>query len=175
MIDRSQGVSVSGTLSDEIMATSGVSYGSGVLSLLLFYVYIDEMLSLPECSSFFCFADDTNLACLGEDIFSNYQEDIDKLFTLEAENDLALNVEKWAYLQISENCECFQYWVQLIRAVDKTNYLGIEISSNLKWSKHVRANLPKAQNVFFLIKNQSRCSLLKNLRLLNDKRVQSIN
>ena len=149
MIDRSQRVSVSGTLSDEIMATSGVSYGS-VLRLLLFYVYIDEMLSLPECSSFFCFADDTNLACVGEDIFSNYQEDIDNLFTLEAEKDIALNVEKWAYLQIYDNCECFQYWVQLIRAVDKTNYLGIEISSNLKWSKHVRAKLAKAQSFIFL-------------------------
>ena len=155
MIDRSQRVSVSGTLSDEIMASSGVSYGS-VLRLLLFYVYIDEMLCLPECSCFSCFANNTNLACVGEDIFSKCQEDIDKLFTLEAENDLALNVEKGACLQISENCECFQYWIQLIRAVDKTNYLGIEISSNLKWSKHVRAKLAKAQKFYFSL---THCSL----------------
>ena len=56
--DRSQRVSVNGTLSDEIMFTSGVPQGS-VLGPLLFLVYIGDMLSVPEFSSCFCFADDT--------------------------------------------------------------------------------------------------------------------
>ena len=78
--DRSQRVSVNGTLSDEIMVTSGVPQGS-VLGPLLFLVYTDDMLSLPEFSSCFCFADDTKLACAGEDMFSKCQEDLDRLFT----------------------------------------------------------------------------------------------
>ena len=36
----------------------------------------------------------------------------------------------------------------LIRKVDKTSELGIEISSNFKWSFHVRAKLAKAQRSF---------------------------
>ena len=129
--DRLQRVSVNRTLSDEIMVTSGVPQGS-VLGPLLFLVYID-MLSLPEFSSGFCFADDTKLACAGEDIFSTCQEDLDELYTWAADNALTFNVDKCVYLQVSEKCDSgFSIGSNLIRKVDKTSDLGIEISCNLK-------------------------------------------
>ena len=148
--DRWQRVNVNGTLSDEIMVTSGVPQGS-VLGPLLFLVYIDDMLSLPEVSSCFCFADDTKLACAGEDMFNKCQEDLDKLFTWAADNDLTFNVDKCVYLQVSEKCDsCLSIGSNLIRKVDKTSDLGIENSSNLKWSIHVRTKLAKAQEVLII-------------------------
>ena len=141
---RSQQVSGNETLSDEIMVASGVPQGS-VLGPLLFLVYIDDMLSLPECSSCFCFADDTKLACAGENMFSKCQEDLDKLFIWADDNDLTLNVDKCVYLQVYEKCDSgFSIGSNLIRKVGKTSDLGIEISSSLKWSIHVRTKLAKA-------------------------------
>ena len=99
---RSQRVSVNGTLSDEITVTSGIAHEGSVLGPLLFLVYIDDMLSLPERSSCFCFPDDTKLACAGEDMFSKCQEDLDKLYTWAAENYLAFNVDKCVCLQVSK-------------------------------------------------------------------------
>ena len=91
------------------MVTSGVPQGS-LLGLLLFLVYIDDMLSVPEFSSCFCFADDTKLACAVDDMFNKCQKDLDKLFTWAADNDLTFNVDKCVYLQVSE--KWFEYWVQ---------------------------------------------------------------
>ena len=145
---RSQRVSVNGTLSDEIMVTSGVPQSS-VLGPLLFLVYIDDMLSVPDFSSCFCFADDTKLACAGEDMFNKCQKDLDKLLTWAADNDLTFNVDKCVYLQVSEICDSgLNIGSNLIRKVDKISDLGIEISSNLKWSNHVRTKLAKAQRSF---------------------------
>ena len=63
------------------------------------------MMSLPESSSCFCFADDTKLTYVGEDMFSKCQEDFDELFTWAAENDLAFKVVNCVYLQVSEKCK----------------------------------------------------------------------
>ena len=60
---------------------------------MLFLVYIDDMLSLPEFSNCFCFVG-TKLACAGEDMFNKCQEDLDKLFTCAADNDLTFNADK---------------------------------------------------------------------------------
>ena len=132
------------------MVTSGVAQGSFSGSLLVL-VYIDDMLSLPEFSSCFCFADDTKLACAGEDLFNKCQEDLDKLFTWAADNDLTFNVDKYMYLQVSEKCNMgLSIGSNLIRKIDQTNDLGIEISINLKWSIHVRTKLAKAQRTLII-------------------------
>ena len=162
--DRSQRVSVNGTLSDEIMVTSGIPQGS-VLGPLLFLVYIDDMLSLPEFSSCFCFADDTKLACAGEDMLSKCQEDLDKLFTWAAENGLTFNVDKCVYLQVSKKCDGgFSIGSNLIRKVDRTSDLGIEISSNLKWNIHVRTKLAKAQRSFNYLRHNVPYSLPNSVK-----------
>ena len=132
------------------MVTSGVPQGS-VLGPLMFLVYIDDMLSLPEFSSCFCFADDTKLACAGEDMFNKCQEDFDKLFTWAADIDLTFNVDKCLYLQVSKKCDSgLSIGSIMIRKVDKTSDLGIEISPNLKWRIHVRTKLAKAQRCLII-------------------------
>ena len=49
---------IDGFLSDEQPITSGVPQGS-VLSALLFLIYIDDLIPVPEYSQVYCFADDT--------------------------------------------------------------------------------------------------------------------
>ena len=89
------------------------------------------------------------MACAGEDMFSRCQEDHDKLYTWAVNNDLTFNVDKFVYLQVSEKCDSgFSTGSNLIRKIDKTSELGIEISSNLKWSIHVRTKLAKAKRSF---------------------------
>ena len=91
------------------------------------------MLSLREFSSCFCFADDTKLACAGEDMFNKRQEDLYKLFTCAADNDLTFKVVKCVYLKVSEKLESgLSSGSNMIRKFDKINNLGIESSCNLE-------------------------------------------
>ena len=82
-------------------------------------------------------------------MFSKCQEDLDKLFTPTAENDHAINVDKYVHLQVSAKRDSgFSIGSNLIRKNDRTSDLGIEISSNMKWSIRVRTKLAKAQRSF---------------------------
>ena len=123
------------------------------------------MLSVPEFLSCFCFADDTKLACAGEDILNKCQKGLDKLFTWAADNDLTFNVDKCVYLQVSEKYDSgLSIGTNLIRKVDKTSFLGIEISSNLKWSIHVRTKLAKAQRGFNYLRHNVPYSLPNSVK-----------
>ena len=55
-------VRIDGYLSATVDITGGVLQGS-VLGLLLFLLYIDDMLSIPENSTCYRFADDTQNFC----------------------------------------------------------------------------------------------------------------
>ena len=145
---RKQRVNINGILSDEVTITSGFPQGS-VLGPLLFLVYIVDMSSLSETSSCFCFADNTKLSCASSDFFTDCQRDLNKLVDWSSVNSLKFNAEKCVYIHISEAHQCdFKIDQVSLQKVHNTTDLGVEICSILKWSRHIRNKLTKAQRSF---------------------------
>ena len=154
---RKQRVNINGILSDTI--TSGVPQGS-VLGPLPFLIYIDDMSSLPESSSCFCFADDTKLSCATSDFFTDCQRDLNKLVDWSSENSLKFNAEKCVYIHISEAHKCdFKIDQISLQKVHNTTDLGVENCSNLKWSRHIRIKLTKAERSFNCLRHNAQYSL----------------
>ena len=158
--NRSQSMVVDGVKSDSAPVLSGVPQGS-VLGPLLFLVYIND---LPECvSSDTClFADDTLLhrPVVSPDDTVALQADLSALEEWERKWNMDFNPSKCEVLHITNkrnpvDSEYHLHGVQL--GVTKAGkYLGVTISPNLTWNKHIDIAVKKA--------NGSQAFLQRNLR-----------
>ena len=138
---RTQSVVVEGEESDQVRVSSGVPQGS-VLGPLLFLLYIND---LPEGikSQVRLFADDTavylTVDCLDDS--RALQQDLDKLQRWEAAWDMEFNPSKCQVLHItrSRRPTQSQYILhgQVLEATSSARYLGVDISSDLSWNKHI--------------------------------------
>ena len=75
---RRQRVKVGNSLSDVSDLSSGVPQGS-VLGPILFLIYIDDKLVIPEFSNVYCFADDTKIVYSSESCLRAVQSDLHAL------------------------------------------------------------------------------------------------
>ena len=158
--NRSQSMVVDGVTSDSAPVLSGVPQGS-VLGPLLFLVYIND---LPECvsSGTGLFADDTLLhrPVASVDDTAAIQADLSAIEEWERKWNMDFNPSKCEVLHITNkrnpvDSEYHLHRVQL--GVTKAGkYLGVTISPNLTWNKHIDMAVKKA--------NGSRAFLQQNLR-----------
>ena len=140
-IGRSQTVVLEGECSSEVPVTSGVLQGS-VLGPLLFLLYIND---LPNSisSQVRLFADDTAvyLAINNLQDCASLQNDLDKLVHWENLWDMEFNPSKCVVLVISKKKHkfIFNYRLhgQILEVVDSAKYLGVSISDDLSWNKHI--------------------------------------
>jgi ribonuclease P/MRP protein subunit RPP40 len=154
LTNRSQSVILDGTTSNKVMVTSGVPQGT-VLGPLLFLVYIND---LPHnmSSSVRLFADD----CILYRPISNtgdclkLQHDLQSLVQWEKDWQMCFNVKKCFVMTIShkKTNTGFNYSMgqQVLERVSDYPYLGVTISDDLSWSKHinnVRASANKTLGV----------------------------
>ena len=72
---RRQRVKLDGVLSESLPVISGVPQGS-VLGPLFFFIFLDDLIDVPEVSKVFCYADDTKLLCHGEFCLNSAQNDL---------------------------------------------------------------------------------------------------
>lgn len=137
---------VSGALSSKLPISSGVPQGS-VLGPLLFLIYFKDIPSSTDASSAL-FADDTLLYrtdCRGNDqcvLSSN----LGQFSRWSARNKVLINASKSADLSLgvkSQECRC-SLEGQILPKVDDHVHLGILVSCDLKWSKHIANLIRKA-------------------------------
>ena len=158
LIGRRQSVLVNGDMSDEVPVTSGVPQGS-VLGPLLFLLYIND---LPEniVSQVRLFADDTAVyITVKNDTEENtLQEDLNRLQKWEHTWDMEFNPSKCTVINITRSKTPYKssYTLhgQTLATVSDAKYLGVCITSNLSWNKHInQVTATAGQTLNFIKRN----------------------
>ena len=145
-----------GVQSKATEVTSGVPQGT-VLGPLLFLVYINDM---PEIisSTARLFGDDSlvyRTICTEEDQ-ALLQEDLDKLQKWERDWLMQFNPDKFEVIRITNkrNPLTNKYCIHgtELKTVKDAKYLGVTVSSDLLWNKHVDNTVKRATTSFHLLK-----------------------
>ena len=165
--DRYQCVVLDGEKSDACPVLSGVPQGS-VLGPCLFLMYINDM---PETikSNIRLFADDTimYLTISNQSDCQDLQSDLTKLESWEREWLMAFNPDKCEVIRITKKKDPIIYDYKLhgitLQTTKNAKYLGLNISDDLSWSKHINQTTAKGNNTLRFIKRniQTRNSKIK--------------
>ena len=145
-------VRVNGVFSPCHDVLSGVPQGS-VLGPLLFLVYISDLGKNAKTNITF-FADDTKLYCDSAQQCNDMNEDLKSVETWADAWQMKLNVSKCAVLGLGSNNPNNLYHLygsQLQRAQDQRD-LGVTISADLKWEKHITSIVKRANSLIYLSK-----------------------
>ena len=162
LTNRKQCVVVDGEFSNEVMVTSGVPQGT-VLGPLMFLIYVNNI-GKGLSSRIRLFADD---ALLYKEIRSQedadiLQDDLSKLERWSVVWQMSFNPQKCTVLRVHRKRNPVRSNYQLLghtlEESQSSKYLGVEISSDLKWNSHIDAITSKAnQTLGFLRRNLQKC------------------
>ena len=159
LCQRTMRVVVEGTASHKIKVTSGVPQGT-VLGPLLFLCHINDLPSTVN-SQVRLFADDClvyrEIKCTNDHIA--LQSDLHALEKWSQKWGMSFNSSKCTVL--SQNTKSSRFYTingNILKNVSHTPYLGITISDDLKWDKHIGNVTSKANSTLGLLKrNLNKC------------------
>ena len=162
--NRNQEVIIDGTTSSSTPVHSGVPQGT-VLGPLLFLLYINDLPeSISPGSDTGLYADDSALSTemtSARDV-KTLQEDLDRLQDWERKWLMEFNPGKCQAMRVTnkQNPGKPEYTIhgQQLEAVTHAKYLGVTITKDLKWSRHITETTRKADNTrAFLARNIKGC------------------
>ncbi len=140
---RIQYVEYNGATSRSRSVSLGVPQGS-ILGPLLFLIYINDLPSSTAIFDVLMYADDTTLFCnlnhtVGE---AEINMELNNIYTWLLSNKLSLNVKKTKFMVFHHHRKIVEYPSlninnKAIERVEEFNFLGVIISQDLKWRKHV--------------------------------------
>ena len=155
---RQQRVVLDGIYSNWLDVTSGVPQGS-ILGPLLFLVYTDEMPNyLRNDSKLALFADDSKLYSHISNATDSerLQNDMILLTGFNKDSNMELNISKCKVLSISRKREkeirSYKLNSSLLESVSEFTDLGIKVTNNLSWNKHIEEIVLKANRKLGLIR-----------------------
>ena len=160
--DRRQRVVLDGEQSDTVPVTSGVPQGS-VLGPCLFLLYINDLAQGLD-STVRLFADDTIAYMVIGDTAdaARLQQDLDRLAHWEDLWQMEFHPEKCQVLRVTKKTKANVVYASYtlhghtLEVVDNVKYLGVTISGNLSWEKHVTNITNKANSVLAVLKRNVR-------------------
>lgn len=132
-------------ISNSKIVTCGVPQG-GILSAILFLLYINDMPLISNTAQFTLFADDTTMACSGSsypELIASVNHHLSLLYNWTVNNKLSLNTNKTSAILFTNRLS--DVAVPLIISVNNTpvlcekylKFLGIYIDIKLDFSEHI--------------------------------------
>lgn len=157
--DRRQRVDVSGTLSSEVMVTSGVPQGSH-LGPVLFLLFINDVTSCFSSSHVLLYADDLKFYNRVSVDHNQLQDDLDRFVSWCSLNHLKINVPKCKSISFHrcDNQIVRNYTInnQLLTSVDSFNDLGVVFQKDLSFNLHVESVAVRGFRMLGFIKRNSK-------------------
>jgi hypothetical protein len=160
LTDRYRRVALDGTFSDWLPVTSGVPQGS-ILGSLLFVLYVNDVPNYIQYNSTWItlFADDSKLFKPILDSTSSYnlQSDLDCLQSWSLDWGMAFNKSKCKVMNISTKKTLIREAMytmdnQSLDCVPFITDLGVTVSNDLSWSRHIESIVAKANKTLGLVK-----------------------
>ena len=161
---RYQSVQFRGSSSNWLPVLSGVPQGS-VLGPLLFNLFVLDLPNFVQ-SNLPQYADDTLLyrPIYSEDDVTIMQKDLDNIISWCILNKMCLNADKCKVMRLSKKLACdgnipsYKISNSSLSVVQNYKYLGVIISSNLKWNDHVNHVASRTSRLLGFIKRIVRCN-----------------
>jgi ribonucleases P/MRP protein subunit RPP40 len=159
--NRTQAVKIAKAVSRSVDVISGVPQGS-VLGPLLFLVYINDIVDVFDSKvQIKLFADDAKIYVVVNDITDceHMQYYIDKLVSWANCWQLKISIPKCACLHLGTRRVNYQYLIggESLPDVDSMVDLGVTVSTNLKFSKHISCIVNRAHQRACLILRCFKC------------------
>jgi len=162
---RTQQVLVEGCESAKLDVLSGAPQGT-VLGPLLFLVYINDLPEVVSTSMLRLFADDSLLyrQVRNQTDSNDLQKDLSALEEWENKWQMGFHPAKCTVIRISTNRRNVldtHYFLHghKLEVVDSSKYLGVALSEDLSWRRHVEATSSKASRTLgFLRRNFRDCN-----------------
>ena len=154
---RTQKVVIDGETSDSVPVTSGVPQGS-VLGPILFLAYINDLPQYTRHSQVRLFADDTivYITVSSTDDCQQLQDDLKSLEVWEKEWLMEFHPAKCNVIRITrkKNRVSFPYKLhgQVLEDVNSAKYLGVTITDDLSWNRHIQQVTSKANSKLGFLK-----------------------
>ena len=156
--NRSQSVTIDGTISSELPVTSGVPQGS-ILGPLLFIIFINDLPDSVQSAAPLLFADDTK--CI-KAISSPHdsillQDDLTALTNWSSNWELTFSNSKCKLLSIpppNQLVHSANYSINnsIINSTSLHRDLGVLVSNNLTWDEHYSAIISRAYKSLYFIR-----------------------
>ena len=168
--NRPQVVKIGNFVSSISILNTGAPQGC-VLSPLLYSLFTYDCVAHYDNTNILKFADDTTLeGLISNDDESNYREEVHTLVNWCEDNNLELNVSKtkemiFDFRKAKPIPTPLQIKNSHVEIVSQFKFLGVIISSDLKWEKNTQAIVKKAQQRLYFLRRLRKFGIKKEIMI----------
>lgn len=173
--NRTQTVLLENKSSNTIPVTSGVPQGT-VLGPILFLIYINDLPDYLQHSQIRLFADDSIIyrTIKSQTDCLKLQEDIEAAIRWEQDWLMSFHPDKCNILRVTTKKQPVHFYYNMhghiLESVKTAKYLGITLSSDLKWNTHIQQTVAKANRSLSFIRR----NLKVNSKTIKERAYQTL-